>query len=456
MVWFTTLFITFHRPFYNNTLGMSFQQSFVKTIQLLLFLVLLIAGCRGHAVQIQINDTRQVGKIDGVLSSPFQFSNACFCLTSVDDEMNTGFLCTFDGGSSFNNVDVSEDFCGANGVILDGNLFCPNKLDGRVDGYQASFGINMYSPADNGFTHSTTSTVTTLDFKESGVLAEEIIFGSSVFVESKNEFYRAATLKHEDQVHSCIFRSSDGLQWSYASELPFHTTQQIHVFSRGSYVGVAYGSNDTFKVSFSKDLGKWLPAQEQTVLPQVGIFSSGLVAESGYADGNATLSIRLSVLGVPGKKVLPITEHHNAAFPNAIIHNDTKTSVIGNFPLGGDNEKILLTVYQVCSSNDCLLFSMRTVLDDYEEMKIKEQRAEELQRKAEAKQKAAEEARERRRKMEAEREKKRQEKKKVFDEYDAPFISSARQYQEKDGEMIVVRQGVSKQFVEFEKESFFV
>lgn len=435
---------------------MDFKQSFGKNLQLLFFVALLIVSYKGHAIQIQINDTRQIGKADATLSFPFQFSSSCFCLTSTDEEMNIGFLCTFDGGKSFNNVDVSESFCGSKGVIIDGNLVCPNMAEGKIDGSQASFGTNVYSPSDNAFTDFPGTTVTTLDFKESGVLADTIIFGSSVYIETKNEYYRAATLMSEDQIHSCLFRSSDGLQWSYVSELPFQTTQQIHVFARGSFIGVAYATNNSFKVSFSKDFGKWLPAQEQSVVPQVGKFSSGLLAESGYADGNASLSIRFSVLGVPGKKILPITEHHNTAFPYAPIHNNTTTSVIGNFPIADDYEKILVTVYQVCSSDDCLLFSMRTVLDIFEEMKKKEQRAEEMQRKAEAKEKAAEEARERRRKIEAEKEKKRQEKKKVFERYDAPFISSARKYQEQDGEMIIVRQGVTKQFVEFEKETFFV
>eukprot|EP00796_Vickermania_ingenoplastis_P012552 gene12552-8601_t len=458
----------------------------------------------GSAIKVEVREVLQGGAapVAAALTFPYQFSPNFFCFTaaplaipSADDVPSdaaslSAAVCSTDGGRSFfYRAPTSDGFCGSAGVVLEGNtLLCARQEEMQLTdgGETATFPTTVFSPTEGGFTGAPGTDDMTVDLKPSNFQAEKVVLWKAIYVESKNEFYRTATLSSTLEgdvegeggqegpttLHSALLRSQDGYRWEYVSRLPFDTIEPIFIFFRGIYVGVAAKTEPadpstptpTYRFTYFNDVAKrWAPVKEGTtdVLPQAATLPTGLVLEAGNLENTTAMDMKLSVAGVPTRKMVSMAEYHSAALPQAALAEGSVASILGVFPgLPSEDkmdEKRMQVVYQVCqqpsSSAACDLFTAVLGVDDASEMAAKEQRAEEEQRKRDAKRREAEEAKARRQRLREERLRKREAKRKEFEAYDAPFMAAAKEQAANDGEMIVVRRGVLKPFIEFEKET---
>lgn len=431
-----------------------------KKYHFLLAFFLLFLASFGVAIKVEVGDIIEAGSAEYYLENPIQVNNKTFCF-SPKVETPKSLFCSFDAGRTFNTIDFPESFCASTGAAVEGRLICPKQEGGEVKDFQGSFSSISFIPKEASFEQLLEDTPTIVDFSTSDFDASSISFGETIYAENRNEYYRCITLHKEEESRPLLFSSENGFLWKYVSELPFNKSDNILLTYKGNQLSALQKSNDTLDLWYSKDFGKsWLSGPKNNAsflgFPHISSFASGLTVESMYSGSNSSMNLRLSVFTVPFRRELSLRDYHNTFFPSKLIDNSIISSVVGHFPVIEEKDyKELITIYELCSVNHCNFFSARIELNDEEEQKIKEKRAEELERKGKERAKAAEEAKIRRMKLKEEMEKKKKELKKKFDSYNAPFLASAKKYQEKDGEMIIVREKVIKQYLEYEREAFF-
>lgn len=433
----------------------------LKQHHLVVLILLVLFSTRGAAIEIQLKAGFEIDKSYRHLAYPFQLSNGPLCFSSETNVIGKrSFMCSFDEGETVSSVEVAAPFCGGKGPIVDHRLVCPSVDKMVVKDGQVQFPSYVYTATTNGFSQSSGTDVTTLNFGDEEFSAKKIGFSGNIFSQSRNEYYQAVTVSSEEENYSVIFRSSDGLNWEYVSDLPFANSTRVVIFDRGASLGVANEVEEgVVEVSYSRDFGEnWLPVKKfnSTTLPQSVVFPSGLVAESYPDRSSSSTSVNLYFPGVPGRGSISLLEYHNKFFAEKQIINSSTVFLSGIFPLSDSNAKRLIIFYEVCFTDRCHFFSLIFELNDSQEIKKKEQKEEERLRKKKEALKEEEVKRQRREKLKEERKKKMMEARKKFDEYDETFIETAKTFQEIDGEMIIVRENIEKEYIVFEKEKFLV
>lgn len=424
-------------------------------------LLLLFFSVFGNAIEVQLKSGFDLGKSQNHLGSPFQFSNGSLCFSSqADSGGELTFLCSFDEGKTFSTIDVSETFCGANGTLIEGELVCPLWDNMTVEESQARFPAHIYTSTSDGSIQSSENGSISVNFKRIGFVPDNFVLEGGIYNKLTKYYFSTVTFKNVTGNHSLFVISPDGFHWDYASDLPFTNGNSLTVVNRGFILGVAQKADDgLIQAVYSRTYGQnWIKIRktDSSVMPQAVSFSSGLAIESFHDTNVSSLSFLMNCPSSLKPELLSVTNYHNDFFSEKQITDSSSVFLLGIFPLSDKNASVVVIVYEVCASDSCERFSLKFELDDSKEVKSGEENERNRQRLAEERKMKKEKELEKKRKAKEEQIRIREEMKKRFDAYDEKFITSAKEFQALDGEMVIVRSSVVRNFVEFEKERFLV
>ncbi|CBZ25563.1 conserved hypothetical protein [Leishmania mexicana MHOM/GT/2001/U1103] len=349
------------------------------------------------------------------------------------------------------------------GIMVDHQLFCPTEQVQQPEDGDAEYAAVLFEVQDA--TIRKENSERHLVFKGNkltGGLSQVYFNGNAIYMEEDDAYIFLSTVINEAEVKEVVvFRSEDGFLYNAISVIPSLQEAQQHymIYEGDRMLSVVSSFNGSYYTGVSSGYGgrHWSAVKMLNIStpPTSVTFSSGVQLQ--YACSNETAErAKWYVVDDRGRHAI---EKEAPELP-AVSRATSRSPFLAFSLKASDSDKKRLLVLQTEPIDDrqtnvrASLFSV----DDSAEEKEKAERIEkwkkEQQRIEAARFKARLERLEREKALRRERRRKEAERKARFITLDEPNVRAAKEFFEKDGEMILVRR-VNKDSVAFEKEVFF-
>ncbi|KAG8346230.1 hypothetical protein ERJ75_000940000 [Trypanosoma vivax] len=424
---------------------------------------------RGNVTRLSANHS--VWKPSGVVT----LEEGVICARAVQENCssckNTSTaVCTFDKGSTFSVEQTHYAFCGDRGVIVDGSLLCPHKVQ-NISG--SAINVSTVSYRGNmTLTENLTDDKVLSFFHNLGDVTSIEFPGNTIFLNDEKMYLMNAVLNrgNASSMH-VLFESYNGVSWTVRSRIPLSVISSSTLVAYGDRrIVVSVDNTSERYIVSSAHGGKWWgTVRKLNASNTVATLSldSGIVVESGLSNLTNVLELAGTVGHKHGSKVIKIVDLYKDAmevddFPdNFTACNDalecTTSSFIG---LASFSKGSATVLFDYLSKRTQLktIVGVTVHIDDSEEKKeileMKRKAEEEAKRREEARIKAQREWEEKQQKEREERRKREEERRARFKKNDERYLEEALSKAVEDGEMIVVRE-VEGEWIDLEKQSFF-
>ncbi|AYU77981.1 hypothetical protein LdCL_180010400 [Leishmania donovani] len=348
------------------------------------------------------------------------------------------------------------------GIVVDHQLFCPHEQVQQPEDGDAEYAAFSFK-VQNATIYKKNSERRFVfkGDKLTGVLNQVYFNGNAIYMEEDDAYiFLSTTINEAEDKKVVVFRSEDGFVYNAISVIPNLQEAQQHymIYEGGRVLSVVSSFNGSYYTSVSSGYAgrHWSAMRMLNVsTPPASVMFSGVKLQ--YACSNETSErAKWYVVDDNGRHAIKKEAPELPAVSKA-----TSRSPFLAFSLkASDSDKKRLLVLQTELIDDrqtnirASLFSV----DDSAEEKEKAERIEkwkkEQQKREAARFKAKLERLEREKALRRERRRREAERKAQFITLDEPNVRAAKEFFEKDGEMILVRR-VNKDSVAFEKEVFF-
>ncbi|GET87763.1 hypothetical protein, conserved [Leishmania tarentolae] len=444
------------------TLGSITMHQYVVVV--LLLLASVWAGA--DALSVELVQSKLLGVKADLSQHAVQFSNTSLCFHSVvadDQGANTiaSTHCTFDSGLTFEVMDNVDDMC-LRGIVVDHQLLCPREQVQQPEDGEVEYAVVAFEARDSAIhKENTERRFVFKGNKLTGVLSQVYFNGNAIYIEEDDVYLFVSTaINTAEDTKVVVFRSEDGFVYNAISVIPnLQESKQHYMIYDGGRTLSVISFNGSYYTSVSSGYAgrRWSAMMMLNVStpPTSVVFSSGVQFQ--HACSNET-SERAKWYVIDDKERHAI-KTETPELP--VVSGVTSRSPFLAFSLKvSDSDKKRLLVLQsesIDNGETNVRASVFTVDDSAEEKektdKIERRKKEQLKREA-ARFKAKLERMEQEKALQRERRRKEAERKARFITLDEPNVRAAKEFLEKDGEMILVRR-VNKDSIAFEKEVFF-
>ncbi|CCW61233.1 unnamed protein product [Phytomonas sp. EM1] len=439
---------------------------FVQVFLLLTYLALT------DALEVYVKETAVI-ETDHNLWKPsnaIQFSDTTFCFQTINSTFESSgsseqLLCSFNKGSTFVIVNSSLPFCGSGGIVSDGQLYCMHEKVSRKKDSLLVYSTVVFSLQNETVVGKLSPQEVSFQPKHN-IIPKEIKFNGDVQYILSEGFYGMTATVIDSSNFECpyFFKSMNGFNWTMVEPLPFNRSDVMYLQIQGdSKIAVVAKNNNNYCKVTSGDMGKSWSSIEylNTTSPPFSVaFPSNVVAEyalSNHTPGELAFFSPLSPKNA-SRSFVKFSNFNQDVFNESDSSTEKSISTsyyvvsaqVSSMPLQ------LIVIYDEFNQGKFLLRSTLIEINDSEEKQHFEEQLIEASKKKEMEKVMNQRLKQERLRKEWKRQEIIKEagerRRRMFAEFDRPYIDRALENMKRDKEFIVVRQ-VKGEFIDLESDT---